>query len=248
MFDQSNEVLNNRQPFIIFTMRKILSLLCCFSAAVSAYSQVGINTTTPQAVLDISSKNISDPANIDGLLIPRINNFPAINPTSSQNSMLVYLNVATSPGSPFGINNTGFYYWSFPQLKWVSLDSSKFSWSTNGNSLIVDGINFIGTTDNVPLNFKVNNQKSGRITDSETFYGYRAGNVNTGNFNTAFGENALFNNTTAINNVAIGSNAIHDNTTGPENTAIGSKAMYGNTTAAANTAVGYEADTVPLSV
>ncbi|MBU1728109.1 hypothetical protein KKA39_02285, partial [Patescibacteria group bacterium] len=36
-------------------------------------------------------------------------------------------------------------------------------WDLTGTSGTVDGTNFIGTTDDVPLNFKVNNEKSGRI-------------------------------------------------------------------------------------
>ncbi|WDF46036.1 tail fiber domain-containing protein [Chryseobacterium sp. KACC 21268] len=207
----------------------------------SAYCQMGINTTAPQAVLDITGMDISNPTNMDGLLIPRINQFPAINPTATQNSMLVYLSIPTPAASTFGINDTGFYYWNYSQLKWIGLDSSKTTWLLSGNGSTVDGINYIGTSDDVPLSFRINSQKAGRLSSTETFYGYKAGNSNVGNFNTAIGESSLFSNSTGNHIVAIGSNSMHSNLTGTENTAVGANAMHDNTTASANTAIGYEA-------
>src|ERR1019366_6772505 len=35
-------------------------------------------------------------------------------------------------------------------------------WTLSGNSGTVDGTNFIGTTDNMPFNIRVNNQPAGR--------------------------------------------------------------------------------------
>ena len=58
-------------------------------------------------------------------------------------------------------------------LSWVASSSG---WGLLGNAGTVDGTNFIGTTDNVPLNFRVNNFKAGRIdwdlNIANTFYGY----------------------------------------------------------------------------
>lgn len=221
-------------------MKKLLFFVC-FGVSVSTYSQIGINTVSPQAVLDITATNAAAPVGIDGLLIPRVDTFPAINPTVAQNSILVYLNVATIVGSPFGANPAGFYYWSFPQLKWIGLDSSSLAWSINGNSATIDGTNFIGTIDNIPLNFRINNQKAGRVNTTHTFFGYQAGNSNTENFNVGIGDNAFFTNTTGYHNVAIGSNALYNNTTGTENIAVGSNALHENTTASNNTAIGHEA-------
>ena len=45
---------------------------------------------------------------------------------------------------------------------WAPPIASSNSWSLTGNSGTVDGTNFIGTTDNAPLNFKINNTASGR--------------------------------------------------------------------------------------
>ncbi len=118
------------------------------------------------------------------------------------------------------------------------------AWSLDGNTGTVDGANFIGTTDNVPLSFKVNNQKSGRIDQYlfNSFYGYQAGNSNTtGVNNTAIGYQSLFLNTTGHENVSIGNYSLYENTIGTANTALGYAAMNKNTSGGANTAIGYDA-------
>ncbi|UZT97089.1 tail fiber domain-containing protein [Chryseobacterium fluminis] len=209
--------------------------------AISGNAQVGINNVIPRATLDISVVNSNTPANTDGLLIPRINSFPVTNPTADQNSMLVYLSLPTPAGSPFGANSPGYYYWNFPQLTWVPLNNSGSVWLINGNSSTVDGTNFLGTIDNTPLNFRINNERSGRISTIQTFFGYRSGNSDAGNNNAGIGDNALYANTTGNNNAAFGSSTLSNNTSGSENVAVGKNAMNQNTTASGNTAVGFEA-------
>lgn len=120
------------------------------------------------------------------------------------------------------------------------------SWTTTGNSGTVDGSNFIGTTDNIPFNIKVNNQKSGRISSTgETFFGFEAGknNANTGTTsNTAFGYKALTSNTTTgRENTAIGQTALTTNNGGDYNTALGSAALNSNIIGNNNTALGKSA-------
>jgi hypothetical protein len=134
-------------------------------------------------------------------------------------------------------------------------------WSLRGNAGTISGTNFIGTTDNQALNFRVNNEKSGRIGlgDMSTFLGYQAGNNDnlmngttfigyqagfsntTGFANTSIGNGALYSNTTGSYNTASGSNALSNNTTGSYNTASGYQALYSNTTGDNNTASGYRA-------
>ena len=114
-------------------------------------------------------------------------------------------------------------------------------WGLTGTSGTVDGTNFIGTTDNVPFNIRVNNLKAGRIdnTLSNTFWGFRAGNSNTtGASNTASGDSALRVNTTGSSNTANGRRALENNSTGESNTADGSFTLRSNTTGINNTAVG----------
>ncbi len=58
-----------------------------------------------------------------------------------------------------------------------SIAASPGAWSLTGNSGTVDGTNFIGTTDNVPLSFRTNNTISGRIDpiSGSTSFGYASG-------------------------------------------------------------------------
>lgn len=121
---------------------------------------------------------------------------------------------------------------------------TKTSWSLSGNDSTVDGTNFIGTTDNIPFNIRVNNQKAGKIDHIlfNTFLGYRSGDtITTGNYNTAIGSDALSSNTEGIKNTGNGHNSLYSNTTGNWNTANGGNALYSNTTASRNSAMGYAA-------
>ncbi len=79
--------------------------LICFLFATALYAQVGINTTTPNAQLEIKSSSETTPTNTDGIIIPKINAFPATNPTATQQGMMVYLTTTV------GANVPGFYYW-----------------------------------------------------------------------------------------------------------------------------------------
>ena len=119
--------------------------------------------------------------------------------------------------------------------------SSGSGWGLTGNAGTVDGTNFIGTTNDIPFNIKVNNQKAGRIDSlSSTFLGYQAGNVSTDTENTGMGFQALFSNT-GFSNTSIGYKSLYSNIGGIQNTAIGDSALYGNTTGTVNTATGYSA-------
>lgn len=62
-----------------------------------------------------------------------------------------------------------------------------------------------------------------------------------GNFNTAAGANALFNNVNGFHNTAIGVEALFDNTSGIRNAAIGAKALRRNKVGSYNYALGWAA-------
>jgi trimeric autotransporter adhesin len=132
------------------------------------------------------------------------------------------------------------------------------TWLLGGNSGINLLTNFIGTTDNTPLKFRINNISAG-IIDSTSFntaigfrtldaitigknntaIGYGALRGNTlGNANTANGSGALYSNTTGNYNIANGSYALASNTTGNYNIANGLYALASNTTGSSNTANG----------
>ena len=112
--------------FLIFLLTSVFS-----------FSQVGINTTNPQAELDIRSSNQAMPSNTDGILIPRIDEFPVTNPTASKDGMLVFV---TGNGIPI----KGFYYWDNAVVNWILINSNSSNdhdWYEEGSTNAPDNIN-----------------------------------------------------------------------------------------------------------
>jgi hypothetical protein len=192
---------------------------------------VAINTDgslpNANAILDVKSGN-------KGILIPRMNT-TARNAIPNTKGLLVY-----------DTTTNGFWYntgtgWQGIAISALSTPLAVGSaWLLTGNSGTSDATNFLGTTDNVPLNIRVNNQRSGRIDSARraTFWGYRAGSSDSGISNTAIGAFALKVNTSGGYNTAIGHAALSNNTTGSSNTATGQASLLSNTTGSNNTADG----------
>ena len=113
--------------------------------------------------------------------------------------------------------------------------SSTSPWSIIGNSGMVDGTNFIGTTDAQPLNFVANNVNAGRIDvaqiSGQTSLGYGAAATTLKNTSNLYG----------TKNTAIGFQTLTNTVYGKENTALGYQALYHNNTASGSTAIGYQA-------
>lgn len=84
-----------------------------FLVGTSLFSQVGINNTDPKASLEITASNVANPSNTDGILVPRVDDFPLSNPGSDQDGMVVFL---TGVGTP----TKGFYYWDNGISSWAS--------------------------------------------------------------------------------------------------------------------------------
>jgi len=217
-------------------MKKCVLFLFAF-AFTSLKAQVGINTTDPKAQLEIKATNQAAPDATDGILIPKVDAFPAINPTIDQDGMMVYLT------TDVGANLKGFYYWDNTNSVWKSISGDK-GWSLTGNAGTNATTNFIGTTDNVDLILKRNNIKSGLISYYNTSFGNNTlssitpiGSV-LGVENSAFGSNSLSSITSGRDNTAVGSSALSSLTNSQGNTAIGSRSLMSNTTGQANTALG----------
>jgi hypothetical protein len=66
-------------------------------------------------------------------------------------------------------------------------------------------------------------------------------NLTTGGFNTAIGGHALYGNTTGISNTAVGAWSLAANSSGDQNVAIGQGTLRNNTTGPYNTAIGFYA-------
>lgn len=124
-------------------------------------------------------------------------------------------------------------------LSWANASAS--AWGLLGNAGTVDGTNFIGTTDNVALTIRVNNQRAGRIapvTNSNTSFGYQALLNPSGNYNVAMGFWAMNKTTTGLRNVSIGHESMYNNLNGGDNTAVGFQAMYAHQSGFYNVAIG----------
>lgn len=117
---------------------------------------------------------------------------------------------------------------------------SSDAWGRVGNAGTSEALSFIGTTDNVPLSFRVNNLQAGRIdaAGDRLFLGVEAGKNSTGLKNTGLGFQALTANTSGSHNTAAGVAALRANTKGDHNTALGLAALIVNTEGYSNTATG----------
>lgn len=151
-------------------MKKILTLLLLLPLL--SIAQVGVNTTTPRAALDVESTN-------NGVLIPRVqltsilDNSTIVNPNAGplETSTLVY-NIAPAGLVP---NNVvaGFYYWNGSQWTAIAGNTTN-NWSLTGNagtnpttlfgSNFSATENFIGTTDYEDLLFGTNNRPLLKMT------------------------------------------------------------------------------------
>lgn len=96
-------------------MKKRFILIAMLVSGLS-FAQLGVNTVTPEATLDIVAKdptgNTTDP---EGLLIPRIDRQSAQNMTSITISTIIYINNITNgtqTGSAVKIDSIGFYVYN----------------------------------------------------------------------------------------------------------------------------------------
>jgi len=223
----------------------LAGVLCLL--ATKTYSQnVAINEDgslpNPNAILDVKSFT-------KGILIPRVSTSGRLAIPNTK-GLLVY---DTTAG--FFFFNTGLAW----QQMATGTGSTTIDWSLTGNTGVTSS-NFLGTINNSPLVFKVNNNPAGRIETNvtgNTFLGYQSGvvnqdlhntgvgeftlNANTGGHqNTAVGAVALASNTNGINNSAVGAFAMENNTTGTNNVAFGDFALQDNSTGVDNTAIGVQ--------
>ncbi|HLP64270.1 tail fiber domain-containing protein [Flavobacterium sp.] len=190
-------------------MKKIFYLLIFLFFANTIEAQVGINTTNPDAQLDIRSSNQATPTNTDGILIPKVDAFPATNPTAAQQGMLVYLTTTSGTDLP------GFYYWDNVTVDWKpiignsvgTLDQAyDFGGAGNGRTITADaGAVIINGTDGL---VSTGTDGSGAVAPSgggakmiwnPRKSAFRAGrvttnqwdDVNIGSYSVAFGDRSI---------------------------------------------------------
>ncbi|HET8884857.1 MAG TPA: hypothetical protein VFM70_00740 [Salinimicrobium sp.] len=134
---------------------------------------MGINTTTPNAQLDIVSSD-------QGVLIPRVELVainqadPVTTPSGGlpENSTLIY-NTATVSGTN-GVS-PGFYFWKTD--KWIPIagEQSK-DWTSTGNLGTDPSENFIGTKDNTAVSIRTNDLERLRISTNNQILAMNGGN------------------------------------------------------------------------
>jgi len=110
---------------------------------------VGISDDTgfipnTSAILHLNSNN-------KGFLAPRL--------TTQQRNSIVY---PARGLLVFDKTLNQFMFWD--SLQWVPISASGNSWLTTGNSGLIENVNFIGSTDNAPIEFRTNNIIRGKIT------------------------------------------------------------------------------------
>lgn len=212
----------------------ITLLLSPLAASYAQQGNVGIGTTVPDksAILELSSDS-------GGLLMPRM--------TLTQKNQIV------NPATGLLVFQTdflsGFYY--YDGTKWKQLNenvvearqTAEGNWVLTGNAGSSATSNFIGTTDAIPLSFRINNERSGYLDfqRGNTFFGYRAGILSVGYNSIALGAMSMQRATTAGNNTALGYQSMFNNQTGDENVAVGSSTLVTNIAGQRNAIVGAQA-------
>ncbi|WP_040249855.1 beta strand repeat-containing protein [Psychroserpens mesophilus] len=207
---------------------KILYTLTLVVFLQISHAQVGVGTTDPKASLDVASSSLTNPTHTDGLLIPKIDNFPSTNPGTDQDGMMVYV---TGNGVPA----KGFYYWDNGSSSWLSVKGVE-----KINDLIDAKSDNDGSFNGASIFFGIG---SGLVDDGTNNFnnaiGFQALTSNTsGNNNTAIGAQSLFTNQTGNSNIALGFQALFNNTSGNDNIALGTNSLRANQTGFQNTAIG----------
>lgn len=201
--------------------------LLSFSTNYSTAQGLAVNTSgaapVASAMLDVSATD-------KGMLTPRMTNAQRNAIASPATGLLIF----QTDGTP------GFYYYS--GSAWTAVaGATSAGWGLSGNSGTSASSNFVGTTDGVPLRFRVNNEWVGEVTaGASVSLGQNAGkNQSASVKNTAVGTQSLATNVNGDFNVAIGYQSLNLNT-GYANTAIGYQSLAVNRGFGGNTGVGYQ--------
>jgi hypothetical protein len=142
---------------------KIFTIIMILLLGHLSFAQIGIGNTDPQAILDISATSSTSPANNDGILIPRMSNFPST-PGATRDGMLIFYTGASASGK-------GFYYWNQDTTNWIKIASGNnddADWHEVGSSTAPNDINDTIYTLG-KLNIGSNTVPDGIIQISNTF-------------------------------------------------------------------------------
>ena len=218
----------------------LLGLLATTSLAFAQAGKVGVNTSNPEATLDIrpSAANAATTATTnEGVLIPRVSRdrLKSIATANLKESTLVYVDNISGTTNPVTSNVTskGFYYYSTTDSKWVKIAEG---------SIQEQDLRLVGANNHITQDAG----KGGNGTDggagSNIAIGRRSMfSVTTGVDNVAIGGNSLHSNEGGSLNLALGNSSLHSNTSGERNIGLGSYALFANKVGADNIAIGANA-------
>jgi len=243
-------------------IKKTMSLVSLMSLLflTSVHAQVKIGQDSAPKKGTVLELNSNSDGYIGGLRLPNvwITNINVIPAAFSENDLntvekdslagaIIYNTNPLLENEAKVVTGTGVYYWT--GSKWVKeVPETIDAWFTLGNAGTNPTNNFLGTTDNQSLMFRVNNKHAGSIG---AINGSDGGSVSLGinalkenpfsNKNVAIGYNALAESKDGGRNIAIGENAIKSSISGGDNIAIGYGALDGdgNNAGSSNIAIGY---------
>jgi len=218
----------------------LLGLLATTSVAFAQAGKVGVNTSNPEATLDIkpSAANAATTATTnEGILIPRVSRdrLKSIATANLKESTLVYVDNISGTINPVTSNVTskGFYYYSSTDNKWVKIaegapQEQDLRLVGNNNHITQDaGKGGNGTDGGAGSNIAIGRRSMFSIT--------------TGVDNVAIGGNSLYSNEGGSLNLALGNSSLYSNTSGERNIGFGSYALYVNKVGVDNIAIGANA-------
>jgi uncharacterized coiled-coil protein SlyX len=222
----------------------IINMLTFSTALAQGAGATGINTSNPQATLDVV-RTTNLPGSPEGIIAPRLTGLEIKSKDAdygaAQTGAMIYATSISPDTGTVGaktqnIKAAGYYY--FDGIRWQAFTGGggastpvSNAWSLLGNAGTTVGANFVGTADSVDLMFKVHGKRAGYLSAFESAV---VNPVALGN-NNAFGLHALENANGIYNSAGgLGASTIG----GVENNAFGYKALYSNTTGGGNSAFG----------
>lgn len=129
-------------------------LTAVFTISQAQQGKLGINTTNPQATIDMNIADINLSTNSkEGLLIPRLSRQRAdIMGTSVEQGTMIYVNNldGTASGRVANVTKVGFYH--FDGTEWIGLDNQRSPY----NVILTPSANNINIGESITLNVKSN--------------------------------------------------------------------------------------------
>lgn len=192
---------------------------------------VGIGTINPDksAILDLSSSD-------KGLLLPRMSLKNRTSIANPAKGLMIYQTDYMS--GIYVYNGSKWSALGTTEAKLTTADNTV--WGTTGNSGLDGTANFLGTTDETPLIFKVNNQFSGKVDPKRgnLYLGFKAASISDSYNSVVIGALAMQKASTSGNNISIGFQSMFSNETGGHNVSIGTGALAANIHGGSNVAIG----------